>query len=236
MVGGGVPFRKRHSPLDHQRLHAFLQAEEKNTLTYTSSHEEGIRSLPGVPSSKKQPKTQATDDPTNADQDEVTGKYDDTLDGLLGGNAFHRHIRSSKNIDTVPPENPIKTTESGIEENKDTGIDAQKYYCHHVNSCGVRTLRGPSSVDSVQDGSSCACKGVAENGHVGMCFHGKCYSRHSGQKRRDDTDLDAHGLCEYSASDIAPTSLCDLKVQEKRDPNTYYFSDNGLSAHLEKQK
>ena len=69
-----------------------------------------------------------------------------------------------------------------------------------------------------------------------MCFHGKCYNRQSGQKRRDDTDLDARGLCEYSASDIAPTSLCDLKEQEKRDPNTYYFSDNGLSAHLEKQK
>ena len=56
----------------------------------------------------------------------------------------------------------------------------------------------------------------------------------SSEKRRDDKF--ARGLCEYSASDIAPTSLCDLKEQEKRDPNLYSFSDNGLSAHLEKQK
>ena len=236
LVGEGVPFRNKDSPLDHQRIHAFLQVEEENTLTHTSSHGEEDRSMPSVPSSKKQPNTQATEDPTNADEDEVRGKYDDTLDGLLGDNALHKHIRSSKNIDTAPSQNPTKTTESGIEDNKNTDIDSQKYYCHHVNSCGVRTLRGPSSVDSTQDGVTCACKGVAENGHVGMCFHGKCYNRQSGQKRRDDTDLDARGLCEYSASDIAPTSLCDLKEQEKRDPNTYYFSDNGLSAHLEKQK
>ena len=62
------------------------------------------------------------------------GKYDDTLDGLLGDNALHKHIRSSKKIDTAPSQNPTKTTESGIEDNKNTDIDSQKYYCHHVNS------------------------------------------------------------------------------------------------------
>lgn len=247
LIVAGFPFRMRDKKvafdskwqsfsLDHQRIDAFLQAEEKNTPTHTASREEGGQSLPGSLSSKKYPRTQANYDSAKSDQDEVHGKYDDALDGLLRGNtAADRHISSSKLANTVQSENPTKTTENGIEQTKEIDIDAPKFYCHHVNSCGVRTLRGPSSVDSVQNGVECACKGVAENGHVGMCFHGKCYNRKSGQKRRDDNDLDAHGLCEYSASDIAPTSLCDLKEQEKSDPNTYYFSDNGLSAHLEKQ-
>eukprot|EP00942_MAST-04A_sp_MAST-4A-sp1_P013343 g13343.t1 len=130
-----------------------------------------------------------------------------------------------------------KKTEGGIDDKKKKKkiVPGQKYYCHHYDSCGVRTLRGPSTVDSLQNGHMCICNGAAENGHVGKCFHGTCYDRKAGSKRRDDADLDSHGLCEYTAGNVVAISQCELKKEAKHDPNTYFYIDNGLSANM-KQK
>ena len=173
---------------------------------------------------------------------EIKSKFEDSLDGLLGGNVDNEEDDANsgkdheKQVDKIL--NPkTKKTEGGIDDKKKKKkiVPGQKYYCHHYDSCGVRTLRGPSTVDSLQNGHMCICNGAAENGHVGKCFEGICYDRKAGSKRRDDADLDSHGLCEYTAGNVVAISQCELKKEAKHDPNTYFYIDNGLSANM-KQK
>jgi hypothetical protein len=174
--------------------------------------------------------------------EEVKSRFEDSLDGLLGGNVEDDDLSSDiKNVEkivnpaTKKEEGGLKTDDDDKEKKKKEAAN-QKFYCDHFDSCGVRTLRGPSSVDSLQNGKQCVCAGVADNGHLGKCFQGTCYDRKNGSKRRDDADLDSHGLCEYTASDVVSNDHCDLKKDASRNPNTYSYIDNGLSAHIKKPK
>ena len=102
----------------------------------------------------------------------------------------------------------------------------QKYYCHHIASCGIRPHPGPPTTDSRRDGISCVCRGISANGHDGMCFKGSCYNEEGGSPYRTESDLDSQGLCEYDVISQVGRAECDLKDEEKLDPKLKFFSDD----------
>ena len=107
------------------------------------------------------------------------------------------------------------------------GEEGVKYFCKHVDSCGLRPflLRGPATVDSLNNGKVCYCKGPKELNLNEDCYKGVCYdSMHSSP--RSDGEQDREGLCQYTVANLVSPTKCNNKFEEALDPNLKHFGQN----------
>lgn len=107
------------------------------------------------------------------------------------------------------------------------------YYCHHHDSCGSRLYPGPASVDSLNDGVNCYCRGNKNRRTKYFCFVGRCYDP-AKSVHREPYELDNDGLCEFDEQVPAPIENCMRKPREAADPYLRYFTDPPLLTSTER--
>eukprot|EP00943_MAST-04B_sp_MAST-4B-sp1_P006338 g6338.t1 len=112
-----------------------------------------------------------------------------------------------------------------------------KYFCKHKDSCGLRPflLRGPATVDSVNNGKDCYCNGPTSLQLETDCYRGTCYSSmHS--KPRPDGEQDNEGLCQYAIEDIVSPTKCNNKILEGLGPNLAHYGENSAAIWIPTKK
>ena len=119
-------------------------------------------------------------------------------------------------------------------ENSKKGKEKKKRrelrYCKHTDSCGLRPflLRGPQSVDSLNNGRDCYCTGPKQLNMQNLCFRGTCFDALRAKKYRREKDQDEEGLCEFSSTteDQVSDYYCDRKEDERDGAANKFFMDN----------
>ena len=113
------------------------------------------------------------------------------------------------------------------------GEESVKYFCEHVDSCGLRPflLRGPATVDSLNNGKTCYCNGPKVLNLQGDCYKGVCYDAMHASPRSDG-EQDKQGLCQYTVANIVSPTKCNNKFRESLDPNLKHFGQNSAETWI----
>lgn len=221
--------KKSHCPLGYMKVAIVLICICIIQVTHAVQVERG--NVDGASQTDTGDKTDDSTEDNNpkvaiaeASEQKFTNKYGETNTdtGILDGVDIPVGNNEKKNLD---------------KKMQDKGDKLLKYFCKHKDSCGLRPflLRGPATVDSLNNGKDCYCNGPTSLQLDSDCYRGTCYnSMHS--KPRPDGEQDNEGLCQYTIEDIASPTKCNNKILEGLDPNLAHYGENSATIWIPTKK